>query len=356
MNRLGPMMRYAAGLLSLVSLGLVLIPASAVARNRAFDVCTSGCAYSSLVAALADAPDGAKILVGPGTFEGSLELAKSVTIEGEGAAQTTLHAGPLIDSVYGTGPVISVDEGVTVTIRGVTLTGGIVEHFGGGIFNSGTLTVVDSEIRENRGGTRFDGHGGGIYNAATATLTLKGTTVADNVAADLGGSGGGIVNLGTARLVESAVSDNSSGWTAGAIENSGTMLLKDSIVSRNRTAGLFPGAIANDGTLTLKSSIVADNVAELLGWGGGIYNSGVTTLRDSLISGNHAYAGAGLLNVGILELHSSTVTANDGVVGGGLYNVLGRGTYELRSSTVTGNSGGDVFDGGEPCDVIGGCS
>ena len=165
MNRLGSMMRCAAGLLSVMSLGFVLVPpSSAAAPQKVFRVCTSGCPFSSLAAALAEAPDGAKILVGPGTYASSAQIAKSVTVQGAGAAQTTLRAGPVIDFVHGTGPVIRVDQGVTVTIRGVTVTGGLVEHYGGGIFNSGVLTVVDSAIRANRGGTFFDGHGGGIYN------------------------------------------------------------------------------------------------------------------------------------------------------------------------------------------------
>src|SRR6185369_12231785 len=61
---------------------------------------------------------------------------------------------------------------------------------GGGIFNEGTLTIVNSTISDNQTGK--DGDGGGIYNGST--LTLINSTISGNQTGPGGGGGGGVRN------------------------------------------------------------------------------------------------------------------------------------------------------------------
>jgi hypothetical protein len=345
-------MRFFGALMNTLLLGLAIVQSSSAA-GQPLKVCSSGCDYSDIAAALAAAPEGAKILIGPGTYTGSVEIGKSVTLQGAGATDTIVVGRESGDVFAGRGSVVKVGEAASVTIKGLTLTGGFPRFSGGGIYNAGTVTVRDSVLRNNGAGTVTGGSGGGIFNASSGHLTVIGTTISRNTASDIGGTGGGIYNQGVATLIDSAVTDNSSGWTAGAMVNSGTMTLRHTTVSRNETFGLPSVGIDNSGTLSVYDSVISDNSTFLfvgeLGWGGGIANTGTTTLHESIVTGNSARNGGGFINFGTLLLYDSTITANSAILGGGIYNVLGAGTYELHDTTVSGNTGGDIFVGDEPC-------
>ena len=89
----------------------------------------------------------------------------ALTIEGTGA--TTISAQGLGDRV------LDILPGETVTLRGVTITGGAPPgEDGGGIRNAGTLTLVDAAVVSNRaadgaaGGPPSSGHAGGGSGAA----------------------------------------------------------------------------------------------------------------------------------------------------------------------------------------------
>ncbi len=94
---------------------------------------------------------------------------------------------------------------------------------GGGIFNTGALTLENVTVRDGEA-TNFDG--GGIYNGGIANLTR--VTVSGNLA---GTDGGGVSNRNSGELtmVNATVSGNSAGTTGGGIYVSGT----DSSVSLN---------------------------------------------------------------------------------------------------------------------------
>ncbi len=64
---------------------------------------------------------------------------------------------------------------VRLTDSAVTDNAALNEGAGGGIFNGGRMTIENSTVGGNAGGTQ----GGGIFN--TGTLTLQGTTIAFNV-------------------------------------------------------------------------------------------------------------------------------------------------------------------------------
>jgi hypothetical protein len=183
---------------------------------------------------------------------------------------------------------LNVDAGVSVTVKGVTITGrgqtgpenvsgvenagsltlkssvvtGNQTSFGAGIFNqgTGTVTLQDSTVSDNLGGFGGGG-GGGIYNAVTGTTTLRNSTVSGNaVPASPGageGIGGGISNHGALRLRESTVSGNDATDRGGGIHNSatGTAALFSSAVIDN-TAPVDPGIFNDGGTLTIRDSTI----------------------------------------------------------------------------------------------------
>ncbi len=241
----------------------------------------------SLTTALNNAGTGSTIYLEPGPatnpYSGTFTISKSVTIEP--APSTT---GPYTLNGQKAGAVVTVASGVTATIGGVTITGGNAPSAGGGIYNSGTLTLTDSTISSNTAPS-----GGGIFNNS-GTLTVSDSTVSGNTA----GAGGGIFNAGTLTVSNSTVSGNTaSGGAGGGIFNGGTLTVSNSTVSGNTASGGAGGGISNSyGTLTVSNSTVSGNTASG-GSGGGIHNLyGTLTVSNSTVSGNTAGAGGGIFN------------------------------------------------------------
>jgi len=96
-----------------------------------------------------------------------------------------------------------VDSGVTASISGLTIANGYTSGNGGGVSNSGNLTLANDTLSGN---SAQGGDGGGVYNGGTATLTndtLSGNSAQYN--------GGGVYNDGTATLNNTVVDNSPSG-------------------------------------------------------------------------------------------------------------------------------------------------
>lgn len=237
------------------------------------------------------------------SLSGDLDITDDLTITGAGAADTIIDGGGL-DRVF---HIVSES---TVDISSVTVQGGNSStdpQFGGGILNSGTLTLTNSAVSNNSAGNA----GGGIINAGT--LTLTNTIISSNTASN---NGGGIYNNGTLTLASTAISDNRASSSDGG--------------------GIWNGG----GTLTLANSTVSGNTASVDG--GGILNSfGILTLTNSTVSGNTATSsnGGGINNFrGTLTLTNSTISSNTApFFGGGIVNNLD--TVDLVNTIIANNSG-----------------
>ena len=111
--------------------------------------------------------------------------------------------------------------------------------------------------------------------AALIGLTVTGGNVEDDGDEDIHASGGGgIFNNGTLRIVNTVVFGNTACGFGGGIDNDGDMTVVNSTVAGNAAPG-FGGGIANvDGRLTLVNSIVSCNRANTDGDLGAYYFSG----------------------------------------------------------------------------------
>ncbi len=136
---------------------------------------------------LADTYSDSEITFGPNVFgtpqtitlaSGTLDLTNTVgttTITGP-TAGVTISGGNAVQ-------VFDVASQVNATISGLTITEGNADE-GGGLYNSGTVTLNDCTISGNSAG----GNGGGVYNYGNrsthygATLTLNGCTISGNSA------------------------------------------------------------------------------------------------------------------------------------------------------------------------------
>ena len=145
---------------------------------------------------------------------GPIVVDHSLTIDGPGADQLTIGGGNAVEDFV-------VTSG-TVVISGLTIANGSALQ-GGGIFNSGNLTLTNDAFLGNTarnsvfsGGNKV-AQGGAIYNAPGASLVVTGSTFANNTDAAVSasgsdGRGGAIYNATGATL--SATNDTFAANTA----------------------------------------------------------------------------------------------------------------------------------------------
>jgi hypothetical protein len=241
----------------------------------------------------------------------------------------------------------------TLTLMNSTVSGSS-SNFGGGLANrGGSLTLIDSEVRTSSAtgcsaGAVVCSGGGGIWNAGA--LTMMNSRVSESTA----DWGGGIYNQGVPTLANSAVltnttiSGNSAGFDGGGLLNFQTLTLIDSTVADN-TADQSGGGVANaGGTFEVNRSTFSDNIA--VAAGGGIFNlAGATTnLLNATVSGNAAETGGGIYTGGALSLLSSTMVGNDAPVAGAIYDP-GTSNADPRSiarTLIEGDCEGERFESG----------
>jgi hypothetical protein len=239
-------------------------------------------------------------------------LTRSVSIDGPGADLLTVRRGS-----GGNYRIFTVASGVTATISGLTITGGNTsdppDAGGGGIRNSGTLTINNTVISGN---TAIPGIGGGILNDGMLTINNSaisggnyaslgggiannGTLVVSNssVSANPAGNGAGVLNNGTATFINSTISGNVAENQAGGIINRNVLTISNSIIAGNRAQGIggagHTGGISNEvgATLTITSSTITGNSAIGIGGGIAVNSPSQIAIRNTIIAGNTASAG-----------------------------------------------------------------
>jgi hypothetical protein len=262
------------------------------------------------------------------TLTATITISSDTTIDGTGET-VVISGGNAVQ-------VLVVPTGVKVNLHKLTILNGYSGNGGGGINNSGTMTVTNSTFSGN---SASFGYGGAIGNSGT--LTVTNSTFSGNS----GYIAGGIGNLGTLTVTNSTFSGNTA--TAGVgggigSDYSGTATVINSSISGNSALGSGGGGIASAGyagTLTVIDSTISGNSAY---FGGGIYNGGTAIVTNDTISGNSSTLGGGIDNIQTATITNSTVSGNSSsTLGGGISNV---GTLTLQNTIVANSpSGGDCL-------------
>lgn len=298
--------------------------------------------------------------------EGAIEITGSLTIQGAGAAQTTIQG---TDTLHERDALLRLSGSfdpaqVEVLITGVTLSGGR----SGAIANFGDeLTIRDSRIVSNVGG-------GGLVSGRGSTVTLVSTLVAHNSSST---KGGGIHTAGTAILTDVTVTANQSASDGGGILVEGILVLSNTTVSDNLSqvgigGGIGPANNNSDTHIALFNSTITNNEARIGGGiatngsrhelvvdnsrilyntanlpadtsmallpaagtgGGGISSSGLMTITGSEIAHNSSgNAGGGIVGKGLIQ--SSVISGNTAFHGGG---IAATGSITIEQSTIAGN-------------------
>src|SRR5215213_2570535 len=210
------------------------------------DVCADGCRYATVQEAIADPSGLPTITVCEGTYTGNIFINRNVTLIGAGHGA---GAGNTILQGTGSGSLVIVNPGTTVTLQGLRITDGAASSSaGGGILNFGRLTLMDCTIAGNSAPV-----GGGIYNLSTADSVEMTRCVVTKNTADFGG---GIFNGGSFTIDAGTVTLNSATSIGGGIANavSAQLTVTNTTVSDNDAE--YGGGLSNNGTLSLETSRV----------------------------------------------------------------------------------------------------
>ncbi|MEO6027669.1 MAG: hypothetical protein ABIR79_12450, partial [Candidatus Binatia bacterium] len=286
-----------------------------VAKSACDDIAADDCSLRGAVAhANGDAaPD--TIVVPAGTYTLSV-------------ASPCFFAAAAGDSVGGT-PVVAICLNSNLDIVGASLNETIIQSNGAdrifAVSNTKTVTISGVTLSGGRNGFGFQIGGGGAINNH-GTLTLSDSLVTNNQLVNQ--SGGGLHNFGTLAVIRSTITGNStSSGSGGGISNTCcpgnfvvpviTLTVIDSTISNNGAQN--GGGIATTRIANVIGSTIDGNIATS---GGGIYHGGdQLAVLNSTISGNTGLGG-GIGPIGnLLRLESSTITKNHGIpYGGGFYS------------------------------------
>ncbi|WP_327250755.1 hypothetical protein [Streptomyces sp. NBC_01244] len=351
--------RHVSTVLGLVAGALVAVPAPA-AHAAAVQV---RCSVPDLIAAIGAANDSP----GPDTLQlargctykltapdpenpgnGLPVITSEITIDGRGATIRRDERGHKVPKFR----ILLVGPTGDLTLTRTTISGGFATDCpafpdppglacGGGISNTGKMSVTRSKFSGNTSKSDVFAQGGAIDNPGTASVSeteVTGNHVIYSGSDNGGGAAGAaIANDGPLTVTHSRLTGNTATVTkdtqsfafgAGIISFAETTV-EDTIISKNRSfapGGFARATVSNGipapGRLTVTGGAISDNTSDAphgVAQGGGIANNALMTVSKVKISGNRA-------------------VAKDGTARGGGVRVGPFGTLDLTDSHITGNT------------------
>jgi predicted outer membrane repeat protein len=299
---------------------------------------TKATACATIGRAISLAASGDTIQIAAATYQENLSIPFNLTLNGAKAATTIVDGTNNLN-------VFTVGTGISLTLSKLTIKRGVGYTGGGGVDNSGTLTVSNSNFYLN---TALSG--GAILNTGTATISKTSFVGNSPYFSGRSASCGAIDNRSAMTITTSTFDTNyaNNNFTSGgAICNGGTLTITDSTLSNNSSQGNnagYGGAIFNyAGTLTVTNSTFSGNAATTSG--GAIYSQGGTVqISNSTIGNNPENIGGGgaLSNAGSSVLIQNSIVANS-ANGGNCAGTITSDGYNLSSdSTCNFSSTGDL--------------
>ncbi len=259
--------------------------------NDANSGATLALAVKTIAQGIAVTATGDDLVIAGGTyFENNLVVNKSINFQGGGAANTFVNANQI-------NRVFQINSGFTVGISNLTITNGKTAsgQLGGGILNSGTLSLANCIISGN---TATDNGGGGI--SSSGLLTISNSTISGNSAAN--NVGGGLDNNGgTLMMLNSTISGNTAPSQISALENrNGSAVLTNSTISGNGDLLNFSlqairsfSASGQSSSLTMTNCTVTNNKFEGIVTNADGSGVSVTQLKNTIIAASLLREGNG---------------------------------------------------------------
>jgi hypothetical protein len=230
-------------------------------------VCTLRAAVEE-AGALAGA-DEIVLAAGVTLTEGQLEVADPDRLEIRASAPGTRPE--IVQDTAGDARVLRVDPTSDVVLRDLALTGGAIAATaagdgGAGVRNDGRLHLARVQVRDNvltAGGGCLGCAGGGVFNAEAASLTVVDSEIRDNTAGSL--AAGGIYSGGELAIAGSTVAGNQAGSSGGFLVMQANAAFTNVTVTGNSVTGSCGAgtleAAAAPSTLALEHATVTSNSA-----------------------------------------------------------------------------------------------
>ncbi len=251
---------------------------------------------------------------------GDLDINTPVRILGSGPNLTVIDAGG--DSGINE-RVFQTFGNHAITIEGLTIRGGRAvaasgaDASGGAIFASGgvgsNVTLLDVVVTDNRARRQ----GGGIATATQATVNLIRSEITQNEVT--AGDGGGIANTGALSVIESTLSGNTASGLGGGILNlKATASVRSSTLTNNNANS--GGAITNyNGQMNVVNSTISGN--QVSNQSGGIFNiaggqneTARTTLLQSTVTSNQQSGSAAVHSLSQDGAASSVIRIGNSII------------------------------------------
>ncbi len=246
--------------------------------------------------------------------KGDLDIRSNLTLNGASAKKTVIDAMGL-DRIFdiqsgkvviskltvkngnvhfdekiessGFGGGILVRKTAALTLKKVVARNNMARAIGG-VMNLGTLLMLQSSIDSNIASGEY-AEGGGVGN--TGAMTIDQSNIVNNQVddtKDLGGSGGILNAQGTMRITRSTIANNKAEFYGGGVRNSGTMNIVNTTIGGNEAK--YGGGLMNSVMVTTSLynvTVVNNRASGGDGSGGGVYASESTlNWKNTLIAGN----------------------------------------------------------------------
>ncbi len=340
-------------------------------------------------------------------------LETSMHILGPGATQLTIAVAGSAGSPR---RALTIRGAVSVSVSGVTITGGYIDHAGGvlveagadvlldqvtmrnntasdgpgggaAVYGGSTLRIAASRFESNHSEDESDGNGGALYAGGQSILHVKGSVLRQNQAKRGGGVGADGAGI---TLEDVIIEDNTVASSGGGVSivDGGSLTITGGVLRNNKATGSQGGALiaygssqspANRVTLVMEDVRVENNQATRQGGALQLTRNVGATLTRVVIDGNklteaptsdlYVFGGGIYGGKGVdLTLEQSTISNNrilssltnhDEDGGAGLAvksSAAAASSLTIRNSTISGNEslvrGGGVYSGGATVTTI----
>lgn len=223
-------------------------------------------------------------------------------------------------------------------------------HAGGAISNTGTITTISGTFEANHVGKNF--YGGAISNTSSGNIQKITGLFKNHVIDGPSGYGGAIFNSGDISVINSDFIGNKAGQ-GGAIQNQGDInkisgYFKENQSTSEQQYSSNGGAIHNSRTIIEISESTFENNSTTF-YGGAIHNEGtIDTISGTRFVQNSAYEGGAINNdYTITNISGSTFENNTADWGSALsnYGTIGNlSDNTFTGNTATGKKGGAIYN------------
>ncbi len=314
----------------------------AFSSSATFEVCPSGCEYSSIQKAIHEADSGDKIVIKGGTYIENLEIKKVLNISAAENKQVIVQAEVKGYPVL----LINTPPGEEVTIKGLNITAdeeAECEKQSKNICTTTGLTIIgESRVKISYSNISHVEYAGvllgnssqvAIRNSSITSTQYCGLLALDSSQADLKDtifSGGALgVTLGDSAQVTITDSTMTGHLNSINLAESSKITLKDSLISGSGVGIHLRGSAQ----ISISSSTISQ------GWGEGIELEGSTkiVMIDSSIKENKK-AGLALSATAYATIDNCTISKNDDGI-----SLLGASNLSISNSQIFDNSGWGIW-------------